>query len=219
MSGTKSSSSSLSKKVIKRAGKSKHKLAGPKISTPKTPKAGSDALYKLMCEEHTCGITEWTKIELASSIGYANPRSDKCSKMFKVLIKEEQLAEKGATADVLVLTVKGIAQKPAECQPKDIAEVHNRMIAGLEKKIALGSTKVRPLWAILQDRQVHTMKDVSEMLGYKNQRSFDNTKIVATMKKMGLVTAANLKKGQIMMTDKPFPSLGQKQKESVIVDL
>jgi hypothetical protein len=48
MSKTKSSSP---KKVTKRATKaSKH--SGPKISTPKTPKGVSDAMYKFMSEEH-----------------------------------------------------------------------------------------------------------------------------------------------------------------------
>ena len=57
MSKTKSSSP---KKVTKRATKSAKHSSGPKISTPKTPKGVSDAMYKFMSEEY-CEFVAWNK--------------------------------------------------------------------------------------------------------------------------------------------------------------
>jgi len=205
------SSSSPKKKIIRTTKKKNSKRSGGlKISTPKTPKEVSAAMYKFMCEEHSLGVTEWSKIELANAVGYTSPRSDKCGKGFKVLVVDEKLAEKGScskSSDTLVLTANGIHQKPVDSKPKDINDVHTRFIKGVEKKVKMGSNKVRPLWEILMNRQVHDIKAVSEMLGYKNPRSFENTKIIATMKDMGLVTNNDLGKGKIQITNKPFPIL------------
>jgi len=205
------SSSSPKKKTNRPIKKKAPKHSGGlKISTPKTPKGVSDAMYKFMCEEHSFGITEWSKIELADAVGFTSPRSDKCGKGFKVLVIEEKLAEKGncsKSSDTLVLTANGILQKPIISKPKDINEFHNRLINGVEKKVKIGSNKVRPLWEILKNRQVHDIKTVSVMLGYKNPRSFENTKIIATMKDMGLVSNNDLGKGKIQITNKPFPIL------------
>jgi len=150
------------------------------------------------------GITEWTRMELANVVGFGSPRSDKCGKGFKVLVNDEGLAVKGGKGDTLVLTADGIAQMPEETKPKNIRGVHDRFINAVENKVTLGSKKVRPLWDILKDRQVHDIKTVSEMLGYKSSRSFENTKIIVTMKDMGLVVSTE-GKGKIQMTDKPFP--------------
>ena len=173
--------------------------------TPKTPKGVSDAMFKFMCDEHSLGMTEWTKMELANVVGYANPRSENCGKGLKVLVNDERLAVKGSKSDTLILTTKGIASKPKESEPKDIHEIHDRFIKGLKHKLKSGKDKVDQLWDILKDREVHDIKDVSEKLGYSNPRSFLNTKIIATMKDMDLAKKDS-GKGKIQMTEKPFPS-------------
>jgi hypothetical protein len=172
---------------------------------PKTPKGVSDAMFKFMCNEHSFGMTEWTKMELANVVGFANPRSEKCGKGLKVLVNDEKLAVKGSKSDTLILTTKGITLKPKESKPKNIHEVHERFIEGLKHKLKSGKDKVDQLWEILKDRQIHDIKDVAEQLGYKNPRSFLNTKIIATMKEIGLVKGDS-GKGKVQMTDKPFPS-------------
>ena len=48
------------KKVTKRATKTSKHSSGPKISTPKTPKGVSDAMYKFMSEEY-CEFDAWNK--------------------------------------------------------------------------------------------------------------------------------------------------------------
>jgi hypothetical protein len=209
MTKTKSSpkkAKQVTKASSSKSGKASKNGGGPRMSDkPKTPKGVSDAMFKFMCNEHSFGMTEWTKMELANVVGFANPRSEKCGKGLKVLVNDEKLAVKGSKSDTLILTTKGIALKPKESKPKNIHEVHERFIEGLKHKLKSGKDKVDQLWEILKDRQIHDIKDVAEQLGYKNPRSFLNTKIIATMKEIGLVKGDS-GKGKVQMTDKPFPS-------------
>ena len=59
---------------------------------------------------------------------------------------------------------------------------------------------MRRVWEILSDFKPHVVKDIAAELGYKNHRSFDNTKIVVTMKELGLVEMSG--KDSIQFTDK-----------------
>eukprot|EP00536_Pseudo-nitzschia_multiseries_P003600 jgi/Psemu1/302048/fgenesh1_kg.56_\ len=88
---------------------------------------------------------------------------------------------------------------------KTIEEVHERFLVQLEQKCSCGAEKVRSLWDILKDRKVHKVNDVAKQLGYGNPRSFGNTKIIPLMKSMGLVSN-EAGKGNVQMSDKPFPS-------------
>eukprot|EP00537_Pseudo-nitzschia_pungens_P011025 CAMPEP_0172384146 /NCGR_PEP_ID=MMETSP1061-20121228/1945_1 /TAXON_ID=37318 /ORGANISM="Pseudo-nitzschia pungens, Strain cf. pungens" /LENGTH=229 /DNA_ID=CAMNT_0013112669 /DNA_START=228 /DNA_END=917 /DNA_ORIENTATION=+ len=169
-----------------------------------TPKQVSDAVYAFMCNEHSFGMTEWSRLELANAIGYANPRSDKFAKGLKILVSEAGLAEKGSVGGSLVLSKTGIADMPKDCGAKTLGDVHERFLVQLEQKCKLGSDKVRTLWGILKDRKVHKVSAVAKELGYGNPRSFGNTKLIPLMKSMGLVNEAG--KGNVQMSDKPFPS-------------
>ena len=55
------------------------------------------------------------------------------------------------------------------------------------------------MWELLSDRKAHSVNSIAETLGYKNPRSFGNTKIIAAMKEAGLVE--NVGKGAIQFTE------------------
>ena len=190
-----------SPKVIKAKspGGKKKSLAKPGLKTPADVAA---AAYAFMCTEHAFGMTEWTREELATALGYSNPKSDKIHKGIKHLLNEDGLAEgKGK----LRLSEKGLSQMPVEEKPKSLAEVHERFITQLEQKASAGGKKkVRELWKILKDRKSHKTEDLAKQLGYSNVKSFGNTKLLTLMTKLELITKTS--KSSVKMTDKPFPS-------------
>lgn len=169
----------------------------------KTPQEVSKAVFRFMCNEHTFGMTEWTRQDLANAVGFGNPRTEKFARGLKMLMAEEGLAVNGAKKGTLILSHLGIAEKPVESRPKTLADIHERFLEQLEKKAACGANHVRPLWKILEDRKSHTIDAIARQLGYSNPRSFLNTKILGLMVAMGLLTKASK---SVKMTDKAFPS-------------
>ena len=98
----------------------------------KTKADVAEAIFKFICEEHTFGMTEWTRADLASAVGYGNPRTEKFAHGLKILLSDGrvQAGKKG----IIVLSAKGIAAKPKDIQPKTLEEVHERYIQQLESK-------------------------------------------------------------------------------------
>ena len=169
----------------------------------KDPAAVCDAVFRFMCEEHSFGMTEWTREELASAVGFNNCRTEKFTRGLQILMKQKGLAENGSKKGTLVISPRGVAQKPPESQPKTLEDVHNRFIEQLRKKAASGPDKVPLVWEILKGRQWHDIKDIAKTLGYGNPNSFKNTKIMKLMEQMGIVKR---EKSRYQMTDKAFPS-------------
>ena len=201
----KSSSSKSQKKPInaKRNGKGKKKTLKAGGTGLKDAKAVAEALFKYMCEEHAFGMTRWTRDDLASALGFGNSRTQKFVDGLKMLIEQQGLAQKGTKAGTAELSPKGIAKKPADIQPTTLKAIHDRYIKRLEDTVACGSNNVLPLWKILKDRKIHTIDEIASELGYKNKRSFTNTKVITLMVDMGLVTRES---NNVTMTDKAFPA-------------
>lgn len=197
-------SASSSKPKAAKAAKSSTKKA--KSSSPKNKASGQgpkkDLLFRFFCEQHTMEIKEVSKVDASLAIGYQNPRSEGFGKALKELMDVDGLVTKGSGKDTFALTDAGIQAIPEDLQvcSKDPTEAHDRYIGFIEKKIKVGSDKVRRVWEILVDGQAHSINDISEKLGYKNTRSFGNTKIIPTMKEMELVEAAG--KGAVKFTKK-----------------
>lgn len=197
----KSSPAKTVKKPSKAAnGKKMKKTVG---STGLKDKAAvAKALFQHMCEEHAFGVTGWSREDLASALGFGNPRTEKFAHGLKMLMEQQGLAQKGGGKGMVELSSKGIAQKPNDVQPTSLAAIHERYLGRLEQKVACGANRVRPLWKILEDRKAHTIDEIANKLGYTNKRSFMNTKVIALMETMGLVTK---KDSKVTMTDKAFP--------------
>ncbi len=146
-------------------------------------------------------MTEWSRADLAAAIGFGNPRTEKFAHGLKILLDEGDL--QAGKKGMLVLSAKGIAKIPKDVEPKTLADIHERYIKHLEANVASGAKRVRKLWEILADCETHTIKEIASKLGFTNPRSFNNTKAIGLMEKMGLIT----KEGQnVTMTDKAFPS-------------
>ena len=199
---TKSSSSSPSKAKVSKAFKTTAKAPKKKVSKAKGGSSDKKAqIYRYICEQHAMGITEVDKLQLAFGVGNKNPRSEGFAKSLKELISDDGLVKAGSTKDSLALTDKGINAMPDDLDvTNDPSKMHDQYIEFIKKEAKAGFDKVRPLWEILLDFKPHAINDISETLGYTNPRSFGNTKIVAAMKKMGLVE--NVGKGSIQFTDK-----------------
>lgn len=197
----KSQDKSKSTKVGKSA-----KVAKP--SSPKgprgSPKAVEDLVFRMVCENHVMGIKDTLKLDLALKAGYVNPRSETFAKAVQAHTKEGVFT-RGAEKDSLSLTDKGVERIPKDLKPasRTNREIHDHYISFLEKKAKIGGDKIRSLWGILQDRKVHAIIDIATALGYNNPRSFSNTKIISTMKEIGV--AEDSGKGRIVLTDKCFP--------------
>ncbi|CAB9508906.1 expressed unknown protein [Seminavis robusta] len=199
------SGSSTSKAKASKASKpaAKPRTNGAGKAARKTPAEVIECLFSFLCERHNVGIEEISKAELSNHAGYGNPRSAGFGEAIKALTSEGLVA-KGSENDTFTLTEEGISKKPEKATPKTLSEYHDHFIGFLEKKVKGGSEKrVREVWEILADRQIHDTKDIAGKLGYKNPRSFGNTKIIPTMKEMNLVEDAG--KGKVKMTDKAFP--------------
>lgn len=168
-----------------------------------SPQEVCGAVFDFMCGEHSFGMEQWSKTDLACALGYSNPRSDKFAKALSLLTKTQGLAEKGSAKDTLKLTAKGLAAKPGETTPATLEEVHERFLARLNGKAKCTAANIRTVWDVLADRKVHGVASLSSKCGYSNPRSFGNTKLIPLMKTMGLVEDAG--KGKIKMTDKAFP--------------
>jgi hypothetical protein len=200
----KSRSTSASKVAkAKKSSTNKYKKTGLK-----TKEDVCKAVYKFMCEEHNCGMTEWTREDLGNALGFTNPRTEKFAHGLGMLMKKQGLATNGPKKGTMILSAKGIKQKPAESTPKTLGELHERFLLRLENKVACGKGKVRPLWKILVDRKSHTIAEICEKLGYGSTRSFMNSKIIGIMEKMELLTRT---KQSVKMTDKAFPSKSAKK--------
>jgi hypothetical protein len=191
-----------SKKPVSKAAKPAKSMAAGKTAR-NTPTKAQDGMFQFLCEQHTFGVTEVGKDQLASIVGYQNPRSEGFTKAIKALMNDGIIC-KGGEKDTFALTEAGIAKKPAEVRPTNISDLHDHYIEFLGKRIKAGKDKLRPLWNLLADRQAKGVKKLSEELGYKNPVSFSNTKIIATMKEMKLLEDAG--KGMVKMTDKAFPA-------------
>ena len=192
-------------KIIKKPAKAtsgnKKKTTGRSTTGLKDKAAVAKALFQHMCEDHAFGMTEWTREDLASALGFGNPRTEKFLHGLKMLIEKDGLAQKGG-GKMIELSPKGIAKKPKDTQPTSLEAIHERYIKRLEEKVACGANNVRPLWKILEDRKPHTIDEIAEELGYKNKRSFTNTKVIGLMVTMGLVTKESI---TVTMTDLAFP--------------
>lgn len=192
-------------KIIKKPAKAtsgnKKKTTGRSTTGLKDKAAVAKALFQHMCEDHAFGMTEWTREDLASALGFGNPRTEKFLHGLKMLIEKDGLAQKGG-GKMIELSPKGIAKKPKDTQPTSLEAIHERYIKRLEEKVACGANNVRPLWKILEDRKPHTIDEIAEELGYKNKRSFTNTKVIGLMVTMGLVTKES---STVTMTDLAFP--------------
>lgn len=107
---------------------------------------------------------------------------------------------KGSKKESFSLTQEGINKMPSDLDTTnaDPSATRDRYVEFVAKKLKCGVDKIRKLWDILSDREDHAITEIASELGYSNPRSFGNTKIVATMKEMGLVEG----KGRINFTDK-----------------
>lgn len=179
-------------------------------TTAKTPKSSSsssskgskkDQIFRHLCEQHVMGVTEVDKAGVAFAVGYTNPRSEGFTKALKELIKKAGTVMAGTTKESITLTQKGIQEIPQDLEvSNDPSSMHDRYIKLIENKAKMGADKVQPLWQILMDGKPHKVNDISIALGYKNPRSFANTKIIQAMKAAGLVKEVG--KGAIQFTDK-----------------
>ena len=95
------------------------------------------------------------------------------------------------------------AVEPPATTPRTLEEVHERYIRQIEKKVPMGSSKVRSAWDILKDRKSHTVESIATELGYGNVISFKNTKILKIMDAMGILDMIGK---SAKMNDKAFPS-------------
>ena len=167
----------------------------------KTKSDVAKAIFKRICEEHAVGMTEGSRTDLAAALGSGNPRTEKFAHGLKILLDEGDL--QAGNKGMLELSGKGIAKIPKDVEPKTLAEIHEGYIKRLEATVSSGAKHVRELWEILEDRKTHTINEIASKLGFTNPRSFTNSKAIAIMGKMGLIT----KEGQnVTMTDKAFPS-------------
>jgi AraC-like DNA-binding protein len=160
-------------------------------------------MFQFLCEQHTFGLTQVSKLELAIRVGYKNPRSATFAHTLKGLVTDG-LIGKGYTKDTLCLTPEGIAQKPAQPAPQNLSELHNCYIQFLEKKVTLGKAKVRPAWQLLANGEAKEIQQLAKELGYNNPRSFANTKIIAAMKEINVLENAG--NGMVKMTAKALPA-------------
>jgi AraC-like DNA-binding protein len=145
------------------------------------------------------GVTESDKSEIALAVGYKNPRSENFSKAFRELVDDGTFRKAGGGKDKVSLTARGESMIPKDLEvSNDPSKIHQRYIEFVEKKVKVGSDKVRRVWNILQDRKEHPIADLATALGYSNPRSFGNTKIIAVMREAGLVEG----KGGVMFTSK-----------------
>lgn len=137
-------------------------------------------------------------MDVALAAGFKNIRSEGFSKPVKELVSEG-LLDKGSQKDFLRLTQHGIDNMPDDLDKNpDPAAANERYIEFLEKKVKGGADKIRRLWEILSDGQAHAINEIAKKLGYSNPRSFGNTKIIASMKEMGLVEGT----GSVKFTNK-----------------
>jgi hypothetical protein len=176
-----------------------------KIDCPKPPADVCNALYKYMSKEHTWGRKTWTRNQLADAVGL-NPRGVKFEKGIEMLRFEKKLAEASYTKKkcILRLSQYGVAQISPEYKPTTLSEVHERFLKRLEETVnSSGVQKVRPLWAIIVDRNTHSINDVSRALGYEKLQSFLDTKILLHMVQLGLINRTTT---TIKMADTAFPS-------------
>ena len=196
-----SASSSSSKPKAVKATKTIAKT--PKSSSTSSSSKGSkkDQIFRHLCEQHVMGVTEVDKAGVAFAVGYTNPRSEGFTKALKVLIKEDGTVMTGTTKESISLTQKGIQEIPQDLEvSNDPSSMHDRYIKFIENKAKMGADKVQPLWQILMDGKPHNINDIANALGYKNPRSFANTKIIQAIKAAGLVKEVG--KGAIQFTDK-----------------
>lgn len=136
-------------------------------------------------------IKQVDKLDVAIAVGNKNPRSEGFAKAIKQLTKDDGLITSGNGKDSLTLTQKGIQSIPKDLEVStDPSKIHDRFVEFIQGKAKMGSDKVRPLWEILMDRKPHSVKNIATELGYKNPRSFANTKIIQAMKEVGLVDDA-----------------------------
>ena len=199
MTKSKSSPHNKTKVTKAEASKSKAKAVKPSKSSSGDGRADKkEQIYLYLCEQYSIGIKEVNTEVLALAVGNKNPRSEGFSKPLQQLKGEDGLvtSKKG----VLCLTEKGVASMPKDMEvSNDPQAIHDGFIALLEKRVKMGKEKVRPVWEILKDRQGHLIKDISEAVGYTNQRSFSNTKMVSIMTELGLVEKTGTR---IQFTDK-----------------
>ena len=194
----KTSSSPVSSKVVP-----KKKGTTAKVSKKGGTAGGSlqvikDKIFRAVCENHVVGFT-LDKERLALECGYKNPRSEKFAKSLKELIEVD-----GTVSEDLTLTEKGLKMIPDDLDlDKDPTKIHDKYIEILLTKCNLkNESKLRILWDELMDGKPHKIEDLSKLLGYKNVRSFGNTKVIAAMK--GMKIAEDAGKGWVKFTDKMF---------------
>mmetsp|Transcript_14927 Transcript_14927/g.41277 ORF Transcript_14927/g.41277 Transcript_14927/m.41277 type:complete len:206 (+) Transcript_14927:239-856(+) len=198
------SSTTTKKAAVKRA-----TAASPRKPTKKTKGSSSsfetkkNAIFRYMCEQHAMQITEMDKRDIGLAVGNENTRSEGFHKPFKQLQADGLIATTTAGGkDTFGLTDEGIQKIPKDLTTTkgDPTTKRNRYIEFVEKRVKMGKDKVRPLWGILKDGKSHTVKDISNQLGYTNPRSFGNTKMITILKDMKLVEDAG--KGAVQFTAK-----------------
>lgn len=184
-----------------KASKTTPKAARPSKVTPsKSYSSKKDQIFRYICKQYVMGIVEVDKMGLALAVDNKNPRSEGFHKSVHELLNENIL-QKGQKKDTFSLTDKGIKTVPKDLEmSKDLdpASIHNHFIGFIQDSVKMGADKVPQLWEILMDFEPHSIVDISKDLGYGNPRSFSNTKIISTMKDMGLIDG----KKDVMFTDK-----------------
>ena len=207
----------MGKSNIARSPKVVKKSSPAKLTNQKKSSAGStggkngkfeavkDAVFRSICERFSMGVKEASKAEVGLENGYTNPRSDTLLKVIKALLDEDLIQNCGKKKDHYTLTTKGEKNIPSELafQPKSLADLHEKYVTLLMKKVKGGQNKIRSLWEILLDRKEHSIAEVAERLGYRNPRSFQNTKIIQTMKEAGIAEGGA---GKVQLAPKCFPA-------------
>ena len=197
---TKSSSASTNNKSkVVKASKTTAKTSKPSSKSSSSTK--KDQIFRYICEQHVMEITQVDKMDVALKVGNKNPRSEGFANAIKELTKTDGLITSGDTKDSITLTEKGIQAIPKDLEvSNDPSSVHDRYIDFIQQKAKMGADKVRPLWEILMDRKAHKVDDIAQKLGYKNPRSFMNTKIIQAMKDTGLLE--QVERGVVRFTAK-----------------
>eukprot|EP00977_Amphora_coffeiformis_P026481 scaffold26980_cov130-Amphora_coffeaeformis.AAC.5 len=201
----KSNNASIAKATVAK------KASSVKVTNKKNSSAGStfealkDAVFRTICEHFFMGFKEVSKIAVALEHGYTNPRSETILRIFKALQKEDGLTQNCAKKEHVTLTVKGENNIPSDLafQPKSLKDLHEKYITLLMKKVKGGQNKIRPLCDLLMDGKEHSIEEVADRLGYKNPRSFLNTKLIQTMKEADLAEGGT---GKVKLADKWFPA-------------
>jgi hypothetical protein len=176
----------------------------------------SDKICHGLAELRALGMQEPSRIHVARSAGYTNAKSTGFTKQLGLL-------KKGGIVDYqkgnrLKLTEHGLQSVPKVDPPEDnaAAQARLRMILKLSPKKNSkkgkqeGSTKSDLMFDILSDGQVHERQKLALATGYTNIKSTGFTKVLGTMRSLGLIRYIHGENPGVQLTNIAFP-LGIKQ--------